>query len=175
MIHMSGKQVHLLVEPVIHQRHADDLGAFLVAFIWSRLEFYIIKVACVECQKSRWLLTRNSSFKSHKTPQPPFTLEPILYLLHVVTFFWSFWVSSELSMRSVFVAQLWAQPRAAIGWYTKLIIQLISPLWLFLSVLCNESPMLLKWHSTFTAMSCNDSQLIPCSVLRNNGPHSSIF
>lgn len=38
----------------------------------------------------------------------------------------------------------------AVGCLTKLIIQLISPLWLFFLVLRNEGPHLIKWHSTVT-------------------------
>lgn len=42
---------------------------------------------------------------------------------------------------------------------------------LFLPAACNENPMLLKRRLRYR----RDSQLIPCSVLGNNGPPASIF
>lgn len=73
------------------------------------------------------------------------------------------------------IEQVQAHPLAFICWYTKLIIQLFP--------LCGSSsrppvmrtPCCLNDTRALAAESHRDSQLIPCSVLGNNGPPASIF
>lgn len=144
---------------------------FLIKLIWSSLDIIFNWSGTYEMTSSRWLLTRGSCLWKASQPIAHYTTTYHTYantLLHQITSF-----SSELS-RCLFTSEVYIYrtsvraARAAIGWYEKLIIQLIFPLWRFNLVLCNESPTLLKWHSTVIAMSSTDSRLLSCGVLRNN-------
>lgn len=110
----------------------------------------VTKVVCIEWPNKQ--MAFNKKFLSLKSQQTSAHYTTTFYTCANSLssprhhFFLIFSISSELSrclyisVRSIFVAGAQEQPRSAIGWYTKWIIQIISPLWLFLLVLCNESP-----------------------------------
>lgn len=137
---MNGKVVHLLVEPVIHQRFDADLGVFwwclfdqawnlyyqshwcgTVCTEWPKKQMAFNKklLKCQQCQHANSL-----SFPHH----------------HFFSDLFSFLRAVQMSLHIYEVYICSRSARAAIGWNIKWIIQLISTLWLFFQSSVTRAP-----------------------------------